>query len=409
MSRKHRRPKQINMSARKELNAALDQAEQLFDDGQVEAAIDLLEPLQERFGSSADLSLILGLAYLQIGEIYEAVSMLERAARSRKDPELKVPLGVAYMNADMFANAAMVLTEAQRAHEMLPDDLLETLHDLRADLREQAEEFQLPVQRAAEGLRALEQFKYCMIMERFPAATKAGRTAVRILSKSTLAHNSLALAYLQAGQPKQAWETTQKSLAIDPDDPGALINAIHFSVNSGRREEAEEFWSRLQVLPDPEQTLLAQKVRVATLMEDDVAVHALMQSDFDEELMDEEVWLYCQLHLAVAEANLGNRGQAIGRLKGLSLDEGDYHSRIVAALEANRNSLGYSQRFSYIESRELLPGSAFEELEKLMTSLTGPPSRKERKQIDRLVERYPQLLLLGEKLIWDEGEPEFGY
>ncbi len=330
------------------------------------------------------------------------------ANRSRRDPALKIPLGIAYINADMFANAVLVLTEAQRAHEMLPDDLFGALGDMRAELREQAEKFQQPVKRVTEGLSALEQCKYCMIMDRLPAAIKAGRTAVRILPKSTLAHNSLALAYLQGGQPKQAWETTQKSLVIDPNDPGALVNAIHFSVWGGRHTEAEQYWLRLQALPDPEQILLLQKMRAATLMEDDEAVHALMQSDFNEETLDEDMWLYSQLHLAVAEANLGFREQALSRLKGLPLDEGGYHWKVVAALEANRNSLGYAQRFSFNESSELLPGPAFEELEQLMISMKGPPSRKERNQIDRLVERHPQLLLLGEKLIWDEGEPESG-
>ena len=212
----------------------------------------------------------------------------------------------------------------------------------------------MPVKRLIEGLCALERCHFCLVVERFPAAVKAGRTAVSILPKLALSHSTLSIALFQDGRIVEALDATLKALEIEPESAGSLANAIQYLVWSGRRDEAEDLWSRLQALPGDKTATRLQQVRAATVLEEDEVARPLLQSLIDDEDWDEGMQTYYQIQLATAEADLGNREQALKRLHRIEVEEDSYHSRIVVALEAGRSSLGYTGRFSYIQARDLI-------------------------------------------------------
>ena len=81
---------------------------------------------------------------------------------------------------------------------------------------------------------------------------------------------------------------------------------------------------------------------------------------------------------------------------------------ILDALKAGRSSLGFTGRFSYYVSIELVSLPVVEEVIGLFEKWERMSERRFRKEVDGLVARYPQLVLMAEKQIWDEGTAEAG-
>jgi Tfp pilus assembly protein PilF len=113
-----------------------------------------------------------------------------------------------------------------------------------------------------------------------------------------------------------------------------------------------------------------------------------------------------QLFLAVAEANLGKRS-ARRRLRALR-NSVPWAGDLLVALEAGRPGPGWAERFPYFHSTELMSARRIDEFVKLVGREDELPPRKFRSQVTRFVARFPQIVLMAEKTIWEDEQPEGG-
>lgn len=117
---------------------------------------------------------------------------------------------------------------------------------------------------------------------------------------------------------------------------------------------------------------------------------------------------YVQRHLAIAEANLGRRKAALQRLRKVAGPDGPYAGNILAALEGGRSSLGFTGRFSYHPSVTLLPPPVARTLQGMTNEITPESEERARRMINKMASRFPQLVVMAEKQIWDEGLTKVG-
>ncbi len=79
---------------------------------------------------------------------------------------------------------------------------------------------------------------------------------------------------------------------------------------------------------------------------------------------------------------------------------------MLAALQAGKPGLGWGNRFPYFSVAELIPWQQMEKILELMGREDQLPEQRFREQMARLTERFPQLTLVGEKLLWEEEQAE---
>ena len=110
--------------------------------------------------------------------------------------------------------------------------------------------------------------------------------------------------------------------------------------------------------------------------------------------------------LAIAEANLGKRG-AQRRLRSL-LPTMPWLGDLYTALVDGRPGPGWAGRFPYFRSTELLPRRRMEEFIELLGRQDQMPPERFDKLVTRFARRFPLIVLLAEKLIWEDMQAEAG-
>ncbi len=110
--------------------------------------------------------------------------------------------------------------------------------------------------------------------------------------------------------------------------------------------------------------------------------------------------------LAIAEANLAKRG-AQRRLRAL-LPSMPWLEDLYTAMMEGRPGPGWADRFPYYRSTELFPRRRMEEFIELLGREDQIPPERFGKLVARFARRFPQIILLAEKLIWEDMQPEAG-
>ena len=116
---KWRRPSRLaygpeRTSRLSELNSAKERAYRLLERGQAEEALAILEPLAGDFPQDAELKMMLGSCYLGMGDPDTALSHFERAYAMDKQPYMLMPLGLVYLELEMYGSALHAFTESKR-------------------------------------------------------------------------------------------------------------------------------------------------------------------------------------------------------------------------------------------------------------------------------------------------------
>ena len=192
-----------------------------------------------------------------------------------------------------------------------------------------------------------------------------------------------------------------------------MITASHlirFLVWSGDRAAAEAEWQQIrQRTPaDPLQDGVPL-AEAAAAVDDDESVRRLLLPLADrpaEDVGGELQYELLQLFLAIADANLGNPNAAEHRLRNLRdlgepPDENSRPELVLDALRQGKAGLGFTARFSYYTSADVAPVLVSSELSALVEAVQGgsPGAAKALKQF---VARNPQLVMMAEKMIWEE-------
>jgi tetratricopeptide (TPR) repeat protein len=387
-----------------------------MESDQLEEALDLLEPLTNDFPRDAELQMMVAICYLGVDDPDSALFYFESAYEIDKESALLLPLGLTYYQLEMYGSALYAFHESIRHGLLLPDDVQEALAGLRQSMGTMAEEIGLPLEKVLPGLREMEHAIRMLAYDEYGQANEASRKAIKILGDWPDSHNYLALGLYFDGQVPAAIAECRQVLVRRPDNTTAVSNLIRFLAWSGDRAAAEVEWQqiRLRTPVDPLQDGIPL-AEAAAVVDDDEGVRRLLLplADWSVENVGGQLqYLLLHMFLAIADANLGDREAAERRLRKLGelSDPQDEDSRLkllVDSLRQGKPGLGFTSRFSYYTSSDVAPVLVSSELAALAEAVEdGSPGAV--KALKQFVARYPQLVVMAEKMIWEEDAVNSG-
>ena len=412
---KWRRPSNLaygpgRKSRRAALEAAKEEATELMESDRLEEALDLLEPLTNDFPRDGVLHMMVGTCYLGVDDPDSALFYFEMAYEIDKEPAILLPLGLTYYQLEMYRSALYAFNESIRHGLPLSDDVQELREGLRQSVGAEAEEIGLPLDKALPGLREMEHAIRMLAYDEYGQANAASRKAIKILGDWPDPHTYLALGLYSDGQVPAAIAECRQTLARRPDSMITASTLIRFLAWSGDRAAAEAEWQQIrQRTPaDPLQDGIPL-AEAAAAVDDDESVHRLLLPLAEgpaEAVGGQLQYELLQLFLAIADANLGRPEAAEHRLRHLGdlgdpQDENSRPQLLIDALRQGKSGLGFTARFSYYTSADVAPGLVGSELAALAEAVVdGSPGAA--KALKQFVARNPQLILMAEKMIWEE-------
>jgi tetratricopeptide (TPR) repeat protein len=416
MSKHRRKKKRKSRPAQKakrgrqpsaELQKAFERADSLITRGCTQEAVELLEPFLTSYPRVADLHYYVGYARVMAGDVWGGVVRYERAIELSRDPGYWLPLAALYLKLEMTAQALHAFRQALRRQSDIPkiEDVREIMVALEEEIQEVARYLDMPVEQVEKGLRYMEEGQIALHDDNFPACIAASRRAIGVLRDWPPSHNNLSLGLFFNGQPEKAIAAARRVLSQAPDNIHALANAIRFLAWTGQEAEARALWPRLKAITPQNPSLVVKIVEAAAVLGEDESVyqflHPLDGSRAREGMPELDARL--RFFLAIAEANTGRRRKAKRRLKALRKDT-PWAGQLLAALEAGQSGPGLAERFSYFPSVEFIPARELEKLVDLISRQDDLPPKRFRSQVARLAARFPQVVLMAEKLIWEEQQ-----
>ena len=396
------------MSSNPSLQEAIEHAERLIQDGHEQDAADLLKTFVPHHADNPDLHFALGYAYTKAGHLWNAAVHYSQAQKLRRDPDFWFPLGTLFADLGLYA---LALDAFRKALKFDPE------HPWGAEIHRDMEAFEerilvvaygldLTSDRAERGLRFFEEGQIALHEGAFTKCISLNRRAIQILGDFPPCYNNLSLALFFGGNPEEAIRSAHHALSLDPQNIQALANMIRFLAWTGRVTEAHTYWRRLRELEPTDHSLRVKMAEAAAMVEDDEEVYRLLTMRLPGEEVDRAFTLREELHLAVAEANLGHK-YAAKRLKDLA-EHIPLAQDLLEAFEAGHPGPGFAQRFPYFHATELLPDSQLMAFFKLLERRGQMSEGKFHRQVQRFATRFPQLVLFAEKIILEEANPPAG-
>jgi len=392
------------------LASALQSAQQWIDSGRPDRAVELLQPLAASTPDDPDLLSVLGYARALAGDLWGAMHACETAQALGGDPDLLGLLASCYAEAGLHAHAWQAFSAVidQGAPASLARGVDDAVADLEERLTRTARDLDIPMEVVVEGLLDMEKGRRLLGEHNYAASIEASRRAIDRLGEWPPPHNTLSEALFDDGRPREAMQEVRAVLANHPANLHALANGIRFLAWSGREEEARDLWVPLEhVEPRSAEQRLTMGEAAAILAEHQSVYRILRplgKSGAEQEVLP-SMLRRAHFLLAVAEANTGRRLDAERRLATLQ-DSLPSAAQTLAALKAGHSGTGWTDCFSYFHYVELLPRQEeVEALYDLVDRRDEMPPEESRRLIARFAERFPQIVPVAEKLIWEEMQP----
>ena len=396
-----------------DLELAIQRAERWIDRGRPEKAIDLLDSLVTSHPGEADLHALLGQAWAHLGDPWAALSELETAWTMSHDPALLLPQAVLYLETDLPVHALRAFRQVieQETSTPMMNEVRATVASQEEDLTRAAQRLSIPIDKLERGLYQMEEARRALSENDYPAAIAANRRSIKLLGDYPPPHNNLSQALFLDGQTQEAVSEVRQVLSNHPENVQALSNAIGFLTWMGREEEARDLWARLDHITPQEPNDRLKKAEAAAVLAEDERVYQILRP-LDESTAAEELAPHtmsrAQRFLAIAEANTGRRQAARRRLRALRQEADPFSTEYLAALKEGRSGLGWAEKFPYFHLTELVPSRQIEALIDLAGQEDDMAPRRFRRRMERFVERFPQIVQVGEKMIWEEQQPAGG-
>jgi tetratricopeptide (TPR) repeat protein len=391
---------------------ALQRARRWIDRDRPERAIDLLEPVAASAPADPEVQHTLGYARTLSGDVWGGLSAFEEARALDDDPGYLLPLASLYLEVDFPVHALQTFRVMIDSGVSTPvmKEMRETVALLKQDLARLAQEVDRPVEQVEQGMIDLERGQHAANVGDFDASVVANRRAIRRLGDWPPPHNNLSQALFYSGQPEEAVKEMRRVLSDHPNNLHALANGVRFLAWTGRGEEARELWARLQDIAPRDANERLKKAEAAAILAEHESVYQTLEPLAEGAVVGKltlSLESQTQLILAIAEANMGRRQQAERRLRALE-DSVPLGAETLAALEDGQSGTGWAEHFRYFHLVELLPREQVDGLLDLMAREEDMPQQRFRRHIGRFAERFPQVVLVAEKMIWEEQHPEAG-
>jgi Flp pilus assembly protein TadD len=392
------------------LATTLSQADALLQAGREQAALQLLQPLAERHPRQAELHALLGSAYEQSKELWNAAVAYEKALALRWKADWQLSLGYIYLDLGLQVLARRALRQALKAglSPELAAELEKVLRSLENEILGAVFILGLRPDKVEKGLRWMEEGQLALHSQAYHRSIQLNRKAVQLLGDFPPPQNNLSLALFFHGFPQEAIHTARQVAARNPENIQALGNLVRFLEWTGRTEEAQQVWQQLKALNPTDHSSRMKKVESAAIMADSEEVYRLLsQASQDEEARDGMYTLQQQFYLAVAAANTGRLEAARNLFE--VLKETDPRAKVLLkALQAGQRGPGMAERFPFFHASELLPQREIQAFIDLAVEADELPTDQYRQKIERFTARFPQLVLVASKFLWEEGQVEAG-
>jgi tetratricopeptide (TPR) repeat protein len=411
MSRRSKRQSTPGMKHKMEELAIVRETCRRCDDliaqGNPLEAIHIMKPLEQAFPYNADVQYYLGYAHGSADYTWQAVFHYRKALEISADPVYYEPLAVLYTQLGLGALAIDAIRRSLRTGGFpgMQDEARRQLSGLEEDLQALADKMSKPLKEVERGMQFKELAQIELHQGDFKHSIHHGREATRLLGDYPPARNNLARALFYDGQVEEAARLERQVQANQPDNIMALVNLVRILAWNGDAEGARQQWKLLQKLTPADSAERHAMMEAAAILEDDEAVYQLgcaYQNHQESRDVDE----HSQLLLGIAEANLG-LASAVSRLDGLKAQH-PWVSDVLEAIREGRSGVGIGQRFAYYSPLDLISAEDFARLADLLEREARMTPEQFRKQIERYTQRFPQLPLIGEKLLMEDKSPDIG-
>jgi len=394
------------------LETAFTQADTLINTGRAQEAIALLEPYLSSHSKVAELHYYIGYAHVKTGDVWGGLAGYERAFDLSDDPDYWLPLSSLYLQVEMNAHALHAFRQVLKHQLDTPEteNIPQIIASLEQDVAVVARQIDISAEQVEQGLRYLEDGQQYLNSGDYQGCIAANQKSIKELKNWPPPHNNLSLALFFDGQAQEALTVTQRVLTNHPDNLQALSNAIRFLAWTGQESEAQNLWQRLSPIEPQGDTEILKKAEAAAIVEQDEAVYTLLNPLEKSGTRPGEMpgtSERVQFFLAIAEANTQRHPSAKRRMKKLKRNS-PWIKESLSALQAGRPGPGIASRFPYFHSIEMIPQAKLQEFITLSQREDKISPQRFRNQMDDFATRFPQIVLMAEKFIWEEDQPEGG-
>ncbi len=423
-----------DMTAERRYTLQMAQATKLYQEQRLDEAIELLEPLAERFSDRAEMLNLLGVCYAEVGQLSEARSAFERVLEISKGKvrgltrynltQLYVLTGftfLAYEQSLLLDCFDLPQIEDTNKCKELKKKCRETMEQIAGDYAMPFDKFVPYAIKLDRGRLALAQSPID-----FGTARARFEEAIELNSQNPTPYNNLALIYQSEGDYDQAIAQSRYVLEkLQPNNLHALSNLIRLLVVAGRSEEAQVSFEQIKALPLPADNPgdVVKLAEAYIALEDDQGVFDLLQPFLGEPagtgaaqtlaFSDEVTYRQALTYGMVAAANLGRlrRAGEIAEVV-IEISGGDVLiERTHFALQNNERGPREGGRFFYWNPDNTYPAAMryFRDMMNERVRNAGKRTEEESQQIFRpFFEKFGQAALeTMAYLFWTTAQGEF--
>ena len=185
-----------------------------------------------------------------------------------------------------------------------------------------------------------------------------------------------------------------------------MHDLLRFLAWSGEEMQARSVRETLKQQPLSLVDLQMKVLEAAAIIEDDQMVLHLVQKLKLDSKEDQSSTRKIHFYQAIAEANLGmpSARRSLSRCK----EHGPLTEEIINALKQRKTGLGWAPRFPYFTPAELMPAAEFDKFIKLLQGQKKISPQRFRKEVESFAGRFPQIVLIGRKIILEQQHDEAG-
>lgn len=386
----------------------LAQAQVLLDQGSLNEASQLLEPLANRPGMQEVALRMLSTVYTELGDRVRILHACERLQHiAPNDPDVHLALTEAYVN-----NARMILAlrSGRSFLERWPqsedaDDMRTLVGAMEVELRSIAAEVGLSEEDTVEVFTLHEQALCRTEQLQFSEARLLEERALRRKPDFTPALNTISQCYAAEGELPRAIAYAQRVVESDPDNIHALGNLVRYLYTAGQAAEAAPYAERLKAIPITEQEVWVKQSEVLSFLGDDEGVLAAFREAERQHWLKAPLFYPIAVHMAAVSAwRLGDEKEA--RRIWQRLAQLDPQLEIARANQTDlKKPVGERHAPWSLTISDWLPVEYATDLKQLASSAlaeaaTPPPARVMR----QFVARHPGIIGVIPHLL-DRGDP----
>lgn len=398
------------------LNYLLEQVYGYLDRDRPDRALDRLDEVAQRLRERPEYLVAWAETLYDLGRAHEALERL-RPEFEQDEVDPAVAYTFASLNARLGYNAT-AYAAFSRYKGVVEDDPLNlasaqaALEVLEDYLDSAASEIQLSREAYLEVGLLNDEGQVRMQHRDFEGALRLFERAQELAPNWMGPRNNRSLCLYYLGRVEQAVHEAETVLReFDPENTHALANLVQFLSALGRDAKVEPYLDLLRAKHPQEDHSLEKRILAFGFAEDAKGLWQVAQDLPDEESLPPSFGWAAYYLLGAAAANLGHV-DAARELFLKARDQGDPHEQAQRALDALDRSgqeeppsgPGLDGRFPYVHFSELITDQVVEDL--LEVERMGSTARAERMR--ELGQRYPQLVAVGEKMLWDEAQVRAG-